>query len=518
VPKPFIICSASLSPVFVHGLIFFFIHKFADEAAKGSASWDVLRSSVATSTSKYLPSGVYPDADAVHLLQSIAQSAGRPLPKILEQFGEFLAPHLVKVAGTHIDPSWRTLDLIEHTESIIHAMIRSANPGAAPPVLETVRQSPNELHLVYSSARRLCPLAIGLMRGMAKYYGEEIAIEEPSCMLRGDPFCSFVVQSHGHETDAPRSAVSDTIQFLKPDDSVAQTLAGPPLPLEPDPRVIAQDESMPATIGGYTILKVIGQGGMGRVYLARDERLNRDVAIKVLHATRAGDRAARLRFLREGRAAAAVEHPHVMTIHQVGEENDLPFIVMQRLEGRTLTQYHESVGRLSLPEVLRIGREAAEGLAAAHRLGLVHRDIKPDNIFLAGPTRQVKIIDFGLARDAAEDGAKLTVDGAVVGTPAYMSPERISEQEIDARGDVFGLGVILYELLSNRLPFEGKSLVSVLTSISRGMPPRLHDIAPDMPDAVCNLVMRMIAHDKNSRPKSAADVADELAALERSRT
>jgi serine/threonine protein kinase len=148
----------------------------------------------------------------------------------------------------------------------------------------------------------------------------------------------------------------------------------------------------------------------------------------------------------------------------------------------------------------------------------VHRDIKPDNIFLAGPARQVKIIDFGLARDAAEDGAKLTVDGAVVGTPAYMSPERISEQEIDARGDVFGLGVILYELLSNRLPFEGKSLVSVLTSISRGMPPRLHDIAPDMPDAVCNLVMRMIAHDKNNRPKSAADVADELAALERSRT
>jgi serine/threonine protein kinase len=165
-----------------------------------------------------------------------------------------------------------------------------------------------------------------------------------------------------------------------------------------------------------------------------------------------------------------------------------------------------------------VGRQAAEGLAAAHRLGLVHRDIKPDNIFLAGPARQVKIIDFGLARDAAEDGAKLTVDGAVVGTPAYMSPERISEQEIDARGDVFGLGVILYELLSNRLPFEGKSLVSVLTSISRGMPPRLHDIAPAVPDAVCNLVMRMIAHDKNSRPKSAADVADELAALERSRT
>lgn len=499
----------------MHGLIFFYLQKFADEASTGNTSWGALRSSVATSTSKYLPSGVYPDADAVHLLQSIAQSAGRPLPKILEQFGEFLAPHLVKVAGTHIDPSWRTLDLIEHTERIIHAMIRSANPGAAPPVLETVRQSPNELLLVYTSARRLCPLALGLMRGMAKHYGEEVSIEEPSCMLRGDPFCSFVVQSQGHETYAARSPVSDTIQFLKPDDSIAQTLAGPPLPSESDPRLTAPDESMPATIGGYTILKVIGQGGMGRVYLARDGRLDRDVAIKVLHATRAGERAARMRFLREGRAAAAVEHPHVMTIYQVGEENDLPFIVMQRLDGHTLSEYRERAGRVPVAEVLRIGRESAEGLAAAHRLGLVHRDIKPDNIFLVGSKRQVKIIDFGLARDAAEDGAKLTVDGAVVGTPAYMSPERIAEQEIDARGDIFGLGVILYELLSNRLPFEGKSMVSVLAAISRGMPTRLQDVAPDVPEAVCNLVMRMIAHDKNNRPQTAADVADELAALDR---
>jgi tRNA A-37 threonylcarbamoyl transferase component Bud32 len=507
----------------VHGLIFFYIQKFADEASKGNTSWDAVRSSVTTTTNKYLPSGVYPDADAVQLLQSIAQSAGRTLPKILEQFGEFLAPHLVRVAGTHINPSWRTLDLIENTESIIHAMIRSANPGAAPPVLETVRQSPNELHLVYSSARRLCPLALGLMRGMAKHYGEEVSIEEPSCMLRGDPFCSFVVQSQGHETYAARSAVSDTIQFLKPEDSVAQTLAGPPLPLDPDHRLdpdnrsLDRDESMPATIGGYSVLKIIGQGGMGRVYLARDERLDRDVAIKVLHPSRARDRAARLRFLREGRAAAAVEHPHVMTIHQVGEENDLPFIVMQRLDGCTLTEYRERTGRVPVAEALRIGREAAEGLAAAHKLGLVHRDIKPDNIFLVGPKRRVKIIDFGLARDAAEDGAKLTVDGAVVGTPAYMSPERIGEQEIDARGDVFGLGVILYELLSNRLPFEGKSMVSVLASISRGDPPQLRDIAPDVPEAVCNLVMRMMAHDKKDRPKTAADVADELAALERAR-
>jgi serine/threonine protein kinase len=354
------------------------------------------------------------------------------------------------------------------------------------------------------------------MRGMAKHYGEEVAIEEPSCMLRGDPFCSFIVQNQGHETHAARSPLSDTVHFAPASARDAQpTLAGPPLPSEPPPAVTTGEEPLPATIGGYTILRLIGQGGMGRVYLARDENLGRDVAIKVLHSTRARDRAARLRFLREGRAAAAVEHPHVMTIHQVGQDGEVPFIVMQRLEGCTLTQYRERVGRVSVVETLRIGRETADGLAAAHRRALVHRDIKPDNIFLAGPAREVKIIDFGLARDAAEDGTKLTVDGAVVGTPAYMSPERIGEQEIDTRSDIFGLGVILYEMLANRLPFEGKSLVSVLAAISRGAPRKLHDVAPDVPEAVCNLVMRMIAHDKADRPSDAATVAEELAALER---
>jgi len=146
----------------------------------------------------------------------------------------------------------------------------------------------------------------------------------------------------------------------------------------------------------------------------------------------------------------------------------------------------------------------------------VHRDIKPDNIFLDGPARAVKIIDFGLARDATEDAVKLTLDGAVVGTPAYMSPERIGEQSIDAKSDLFGLGVILYELLSNRLPFEGRSMVAVLAAISRGMPTPLRDAAPNVPPALADLVMRLLAHDKSNRPADAASVASEIAAIEKS--
>ena len=494
----------SLRPAAVHGLIFFYIQKFADSAAPGTTSWNGARASVATGSARYLPSGVYPDAEAIELLQALAESTGRSLADTLEQFGRFLAPHLMKVAGRHVDPAWRTLDLIEHTETIIHAMIRSANPGALPPVLETVRPALDELHLIYGSQRQLCPLARGLMRGIAAQYHEELDIDEPSCMHRGDPFCSFVVRRLAHDTHDASSALADTTDVVR----------GPEPAIAP-PVVTAADDFLPPTIGGYTVVRLIGQGGMGRVYLARDEQLRRDVAIKVLHPSKARDPAATRRFLREGRAAAAVDHPHVMTIHQVGEEQGLPYIVMQRLVGRTLKQARQADGRLPLPEVLRIGREIAEGLAAAHRQGLVHRDIKPDNVFLQEPHGQVRIIDFGLARANADAGLDVTVDGSIVGTPAYMSPERVEGGTLDAKSDLFGLGVILYELLADRPPFEGTSLVSMLAAIARGMPPELKAVAADVPEPVAQLVMRLIAHDKAARPADATTVAAELAALER---
>jgi tRNA A-37 threonylcarbamoyl transferase component Bud32 len=490
----------------VHGLIFFYIQKFADLLATGTSTHAGLRSTVVDRTAHYLPSGVYPDDDAVGLFQAISAEMGRPLPKLLGQFGEFLAPHLVKVAGQLVLPAWRTLDLIENTEELIHSMVRASQPGAEPPVLEAVRIGPDELHLVYTSRRRLCQLATGLMRGMAKHFGETIEVEESSCMLRGAPFCSFTVRRTGSDTHASDSHLSETVSI--PPDAVrgaaAATHAASPA-----------DDPMPDRIGDYTILGLIGSGAMGRVYLAHDVQLDRHVAVKVLNPVKARDPAARRRFIRESQTAASVEHPHVMTIHQVGEHAGLPYIVMQHLEGCTLSSHHRAAGHLPLPEVLRIGREIAEGLSAAHRRGLVHRDIKPDNIFLAGEDRSVRIIDFGLARDVGADAAKLTVEGAVVGTPAYMPPERISDHELDAKSDLFGLGVTLYELLADRLPFEGRSMVAMLAAVSRGDPKPLAEAAPGVPPAVCNLVMRLIAHNKAARPHDAHAVALELAALER---
>ena len=484
----------------MHGLIFFYIQKFAESCAPGAAGL-TSRSTVATTASRYLPSGTYPDAEAVDLLQSIAAATGLPLREVLERFGRFLAPHLVKVAGRLVDPAWRTLDLIEHTETIIHEMIRSTNPGAQPPVLETLRPSPGEVQLVYSSQRQLCPLAVGLMHGIAEHYRERLDVEEPSCMARGAPFCSFVIRIALHDTHAPDESLAETSDAAS-DGEASLAFAD-------------KHDSIPSSIGGYPVVRLLGQGAIGRVYLARDEKLDRHVAIKVLQPAKARDPAATRRFLREGRAAAAVEHPHVVAVHQVGEDRGTPYIVMQRLVGHTLKQARQAGGRLPLAEVLRIGRETAAGLAAAHRQGLVHRDIKPDNIFLQDPDGAVRIIDFGLARAGIDDGTDVTLEGSIVGTPAYMSPERIEGRELDAQSDLFGLGVVLYEQLAGRLPFEADSLVGMLAAISRGDPPDLGTVAPDVPRPLARLVMRLLAHAPADRPTDAATVAAELAAIER---
>lgn len=489
----------------MHGLIFFYIRKFADLLVIGATSPAGTHSPVAASAANYLPSGVYPDEDATALLKEIAATTGTPLPELIGRFGEFLAPHLVKIAAATIDPSWRTLDLIEHTESLIHTMVRADKPGASPPVLEALRAAPDEVHLVYSSRRRLCVLAAGLIRGMARHYGETVTITETSCMLRGDPFCSFVIRKAGRDTDVPATRLVDTVVLpagARADDDV-HVVAGGSL----------ADDPLPERIGRHTVLALIGSGSMGRVYLAIDDRLGRRVAIKVLHPARARDPDARLRFVRESRLAASVEHPNVLTIHEVGEEGGVPYTVMQLLEGEPLSGLRDRGADVA--ETLRIGREIASGLAAAHARGLVHRDIKPENIFLEGPSRSVRIIDFGLARAAGDDDTRVTVENAIVGTPAYMAPERIGGGPPDAAGDLFGLGVILYELLARRLPFEGSSLVTILAAISRGQPTHLAEAAPDIPAGVCDLVMRLIAHDKADRPRDARAVVDAITVLER---
>ena len=494
----------------MHGLIFFYIQKFADEATSGKTTWLKLRDTVTASDNRYLPNEVYPDEDAIELLQKIADTCGEPLPELIERFGEFLAPHLIKVASQNIDPTWRTLDLIENTEDIIHTMVRTAKPGAEPPVLETVRHSPNELHLVYSSSRQLCLLAKGITQGLANHYGETILIEETSCMHKGDPFCCLVIQDGSNDTHSANSPLSETLTF---DPQSGDSLR----PLRANWHSTPSGTSTtPSTVDNFAIKGLIGRGGMGHVYKGFDTKLDRNIAIKVLHPSRAQDEVSKKRFLRESKTAASINHPSIVTIYQIGEHDRLPYIAMQLINGPNLSEYRAQQGGLiPIPEAVRIGREISEGLAAAHEKDLVHRDIKPDNILIEEPNQHVRIIDFGLAHEAGDQEGRLTIDNAVIGTPAYMSPERIGTDEVNAKSDLFGLGVILYEMISGKLPFDGKSMVSILAAISRGKPTAIDMLVPDMPQDLADLIMQLLSSERDKRPADANEVAERLESIEK---
>ncbi len=290
----------------------------------------------------------------------------------------------------------------------------------------------------------------------------------------------------------------------------------------------------------YRVLEVLGQGGMGVVFRAEDSHLRRPVALKVILPEFAANSVARERFLREARAGAALKSDHIVTIYQVGQDHDVPFMAMELLEGLTLDQ-RLSRGELPpLSEALRIGREITEGLAAAHECGLIHRDIKPANVWLEAPSPppplppgargekqsplapggrgaggegRVKLLDFGLAR-AAGSRSNLTATGKVVGTPEFMSPEQARGQELDVRSDLFSLGAVLYALCTGQKPFEGTTVMAVLTSLAVDTPRSICDLNPQVPPALADLIERLLQKNPANRPASAREVLDALAALE----
>jgi serine/threonine protein kinase/WD40 repeat protein len=263
----------------------------------------------------------------------------------------------------------------------------------------------------------------------------------------------------------------------------------------------------------YRILKKLGAGGMGVVFLAEDTLLERKVALKVMQPGLAADQANRDRFLREARAAAALTHDHVVTIHQVGEANGAPYLAMQLLQGESLEGYLKRNKKLTPGQICRIGRETCVGLGAAHARGLVHRDVKPANVWLEAPKGRVKLLDFGLARSGAD--ANLTGSGFILGTPAYMSPEQTRAGTLDGRSDLWSVGVMLYLLCTGRLPFKGGDMLATLAAIALDQPSPPRELNPEIPAALSALVMQLLAKDRDQRPKSAQEVIDRLLKVER---
>ena len=269
----------------------------------------------------------------------------------------------------------------------------------------------------------------------------------------------------------------------------------------------------PGELAHYRILRLLGQGGMGKVYQAEDVKLQRVVALKVMRPDMTASLACRERFLREARAMAAVRNDHVVTIYEVGQADDVPYLAMEFLQGQTLESWLKASGSPALGDIVKIGREIAEGLAVAQTRGLIHRDIKPANLWLEAPTGRVKILDFGLARPVQSAG--LTEVGDLVGTPSYMSPEQACGDPVDGRGDLFSLGVVLYQLCTGQLPFRGKSLSAVLTALALHEPPAPRALNPNVPPALDDLVMQLLEKDPARRPPSAASVVDSLRTFER---
>jgi Tol biopolymer transport system component len=267
----------------------------------------------------------------------------------------------------------------------------------------------------------------------------------------------------------------------------------------------------------YEIIAPLGAGSMGEVYRARDVRLERDVAIKVLPGLVSFERDRLLRFEQEAKAAAALNHPNILAVYQMGTYQGMPYLVSELLEGKTLT---ETIRRGSLPlrKVIDFGVQIASGLAAAHAKGIVHRDLKPDNLFVTKEGR-VKILDFGLAKLIANNqtigtvAATITLPGMALGTVGYMSPEQVRGQETDQRADIFALGAILYEMVTGKQTFQRPTSADTMSAILNDELPSLAELSPDTPAALERVIRRCLEKDRTLRFQSASDLAFALEAL-----
>src|SRR6202521_3427733 len=276
-------------------------------------------------------------------------------------------------------------------------------------------------------------------------------------------------------------------------------------------------------LGPYEILSAIGAGGMGEVYRAKDTRLDRIVAIKVLPSHLADRAELHERFEREAKAISSLNHPHICTLHDVGHQDGIDYLVMEYVEGETLAA-RLTKGPLPLDQVLQYAIEIADALDKAHRKGVTHRDLKPGNIMLT--KAGTKLLDFGLAKlqqDAAPatplselPTAKdaLTAQGTIVGTLQYMAPEQLEGKEVDARTDIFAFGAVVYEMATGKKAFEGKSQASLIAAILEREPPAMSSLQPMTPPALDRVVKRCVAKEPENRWQTAKDLCDELKWIE----
>jgi serine/threonine protein kinase len=270
------------------------------------------------------------------------------------------------------------------------------------------------------------------------------------------------------------------------------------------------------TFRGWPILSIVGSGGMATVFHGYDERLRRDVAIKIIRPDRLRDPEMIERFAREARLTAQVRHPNVVVVYSVHDDAMPPFLVMEFLHGGTLLERIRG-GPLSEAETIRLAKDIAAGLQAAHDLGLLHRDLKPSNIGFREPNGQIALTDFGLAR-AICDTDPLTEHGTPLGTPSYMSPEQVQVQKLDVRSDLFSLGTVMYQMATGRLPFQGDSPVTMCHAIAHGPHRPARELRPELSARFSAMLDRLLQKDAQQRYRSANELIEVLESLAAART
>ncbi|MFO0998785.1 MAG: SUMF1/EgtB/PvdO family nonheme iron enzyme [Planctomycetaceae bacterium] len=414
--------------------------------------------------------------------------------------------------------SMLSLDDLERVDVVCDAFVASWERGERPSLEDLISNAPESL-------RR----AIALELIQSEVECRRRAGESPNSNEYAQRFPEWALEVESRIAEPPQTAESNlevTQQFIGSDDnaedlgSVVSTLvesSTEPMIVSPRDLPIAAE-----SLSDYQIRGVVGKGGMGVVVRARDKKLNRDVAIKFLVPELARHQAARERFLREARAAAAVRHDNVVTIYSVREVDGVPLLEMELIQGESLAERIQRTGPMSALEVARLAIQIARGLDAAHKKGLIHRDIKPGNILLeateeattplvSGAERvfsRAKITDFGLARVISEES--LTNSGLIAGTPQYMSPEQAEGKGIDRRSDLFSLGSVMYAMCAGRAPFHADSALGVLRQVSDFAPPSLHERNRKIPGWLLTVIERLMAKKPDDRFQSAGEVVEAL--------
>jgi serine/threonine-protein kinase len=269
------------------------------------------------------------------------------------------------------------------------------------------------------------------------------------------------------------------------------------------------DESTKPTLGRYEVEKELGRGAMGTVFLGKDPRINRTVAIKTMELAAEFDehqlQSAKERFFREAETAGRLSHPNIVTIYDIGEEQDLAYIAMELLKGKDLSDVLRE-GQKPVSWCLNLVAQCAEALDYAHQQDVVHRDIKPENVMYDEATGEIKITDFGIARITASTKTKT---GTIMGTPSYMSPEQLAGTHVDGRSDLFSLGVMMYEMISGQLPFEGDSMAALVFAITNGSYKDIRELR-EVPDCVAEIIDKALKKELDERYQNGADMAGDI--------